>query len=60
MSLTVVFRETALRSLARIRNDDKDLFARVSTGCTPAASGSCTKSMMTQGRFRIINVGIVS
>jgi hypothetical protein len=28
MSLTVVFRETALRNLARIRGDDKDLFTR--------------------------------
>lgn len=28
MSLTVVFRETALRGLARIRSDDKDLFTR--------------------------------
>jgi mRNA-degrading endonuclease RelE of RelBE toxin-antitoxin system len=28
MSLTVVFRETALRSLARIRGEDKDLFTR--------------------------------
>ncbi len=27
MSLTVVFRETALRNLARIRSEDKDLFA---------------------------------
>lgn len=26
--MTVVFRETALRNLARIRNEDKDLFAR--------------------------------
>ena len=26
MSLTVVFRETALRNLARIRGEDKDLF----------------------------------
>jgi hypothetical protein len=26
MSLTVVFRETALRNLARIRSEDKDLF----------------------------------
>jgi len=29
MSLTVVFRETALRNLARIRSEDKDLFARI-------------------------------
>ncbi|HEY2078791.1 MAG TPA: type II toxin-antitoxin system RelE/ParE family toxin [Streptosporangiaceae bacterium] len=28
MSLTVVFRETALRNLARIRSEDKDLFVR--------------------------------
>lgn len=28
MSLTVVFRETALRNLAPIRSEDKDLFVR--------------------------------
>ena len=28
MSLTVVFRETALRNLARIRGEDKELFTR--------------------------------
>ena len=28
MSLTVVFRETALRALARIRSEDKDAFTR--------------------------------
>ena len=28
MSLTVVFRETALRNLARMRSEDTDLFAR--------------------------------
>jgi mRNA-degrading endonuclease RelE of RelBE toxin-antitoxin system len=28
MSLTVVFRETALRNLARIRSEDKDVFVR--------------------------------
>jgi hypothetical protein len=28
VSLTVVSRETALRNLARIRSEDKDLFAR--------------------------------
>jgi mRNA interferase RelE/StbE len=28
VSLTVVFRETALRNLARIRSEDKDLFLR--------------------------------
>ena len=28
MSLTVVFRETALRGLARIRSEDRDLLSR--------------------------------
>jgi mRNA interferase RelE/StbE len=28
MSLTVVFRESALRNLARLREEDKDLFSR--------------------------------
>jgi mRNA-degrading endonuclease RelE of RelBE toxin-antitoxin system len=28
VSLTVVFRETALRNLARIRSEDKDVFVR--------------------------------
>jgi mRNA-degrading endonuclease RelE of RelBE toxin-antitoxin system len=28
VSLTVVFRETALRNLARIRSEDKDLFVQ--------------------------------
>jgi mRNA interferase RelE/StbE len=28
VSLTVVFRETALRNLARIRSEDRDLFVR--------------------------------
>jgi mRNA-degrading endonuclease RelE of RelBE toxin-antitoxin system len=29
VSLTVVFRETALRNLARIRGEDRDLFIRM-------------------------------
>jgi mRNA interferase RelE/StbE len=29
VSLTVVFRETALRALARVRSDDKEAFARI-------------------------------
>jgi mRNA-degrading endonuclease RelE of RelBE toxin-antitoxin system len=29
VSLTVVFRETALRNLARIRGEDKDRFTRI-------------------------------
>ena len=34
MSLTVVFRETALRNLARVRSEDKDLFARTRRAIT--------------------------
>ena len=34
MSLTVVFRETALRTLARIRTEDKDLFVRTRRAIT--------------------------
>jgi hypothetical protein len=29
VSLTVVFREAALRTLARVRSDDKEAFARI-------------------------------
>lgn len=34
MSWTVVFRETALRNLARIRREDKDLFTRTRQAVT--------------------------
>jgi mRNA-degrading endonuclease RelE of RelBE toxin-antitoxin system len=34
MSLTVVFRETALRGMARIRSEDKDLFVRTRQAIT--------------------------
>jgi mRNA interferase RelE/StbE len=34
VSLTVVFRETALRNLARIRSEDKDLFLRTRRAVT--------------------------
>lgn len=37
MSLTVVFRETAMRNLARIRNEDKDLFDRTRGAITSLA-----------------------
>jgi hypothetical protein len=37
MTLTVVFRETALRGLARIRSDDKDLFTRTRQAITHLA-----------------------
>jgi mRNA interferase RelE/StbE len=34
VSLTVVFRETALRNLARIRSEDKDLFIQTRRAVT--------------------------
>ena len=37
MSLTVVFRETAIRALARIRREDKDAFDRVRRAITALA-----------------------
>ena len=37
MSLTVVFRETALRNLARIRSEDKELFIRTRAAVTSLA-----------------------
>ncbi len=37
MSLTVVFRETALRNLARMRSEDKDHFARTRRAITMLA-----------------------
>jgi mRNA-degrading endonuclease RelE of RelBE toxin-antitoxin system len=37
VSLAIVFRETALRGLARIRSDDKDLFTRTRQAITHLA-----------------------
>ena len=39
MSLTVIFRETALRNLARLRGEDKDAFAQVRSAITALAGG---------------------
>jgi mRNA-degrading endonuclease RelE of RelBE toxin-antitoxin system len=37
VSLTVVFRETALRNLARLRSEDKDAFTQVRTAIAALA-----------------------
>lgn len=37
MSLSIVIRDTALRSLARLRGDDKDLFTRARQAITQLA-----------------------
>lgn len=52
MSLTVVFRATALRNLARIRSEDKDLFARTRRAVTSLADEAAT--------VYIINIGVIS
>jgi hypothetical protein len=44
MSLTVVFRETALRSLARIRGDDKELFTSARDAITSLAGEPCPQA----------------
>ena len=49
MSLTVVFRETALRALARIRSDDKDLFTRALEAITRLADQPRPKNAVAWG-----------
>jgi hypothetical protein len=49
MSLTVVFRETALRGLARMRSDDKDLFTRTREAITRLADQSRPKNAVAWG-----------
>ncbi len=44
MSLTVVLRETALRNLARIRSEDKDLFTRTRRAISTLADQSYPES----------------
>ena len=49
MSLTVVFRETALRNLARIRGEDKDLFVRTRRGVALLAEQPYPESTVAWG-----------
>ena len=49
MSLTVVFRETALRNLARIRSEYKDLFARTRRAITLLADQPYPESAVAWG-----------
>jgi hypothetical protein len=51
VSLTVVFRETALRNLARIRSDDKDLFLRT-RGPSPCWLISRIQRVRSRGALR--------
>ena len=49
MSLTVVFRETALRNLARIRGEDKDLFTRARRAISALADQPYPESAVAWG-----------
>ena len=49
MSLTVVFRQTALRNLARIRSEDKDLFGRTRRAIALLADQPSPKNAVAWG-----------
>ena len=49
MSLTVVFRQTALRNLARIRSEDKDLFGRTRSAIALLADQPYPKNAVARG-----------
>jgi mRNA-degrading endonuclease RelE of RelBE toxin-antitoxin system len=49
MSLTVVFRETALYNLARIRSEDKDLFGRTRHAIALLADQPCPENAVAGG-----------
>jgi mRNA-degrading endonuclease RelE of RelBE toxin-antitoxin system len=49
VSLTAVFRETALWNLARIRSDDKELFVRVRQAIAGLAEGPHPASAVAWG-----------
>ena len=49
MGLTVVFRETALRNLARLRGEDKDLFTRTRRAISALAGEPYSESAVAWG-----------
>jgi mRNA-degrading endonuclease RelE of RelBE toxin-antitoxin system len=49
VSLAVVFRETALRNLARIRGEDKDLFVRTRRAISALADEPYPQSAVAWG-----------
>ncbi len=49
MSLTVVLRETALRNLARIRSEDRDLFTRTRRAISTLADQPYPESAVAWG-----------
>jgi mRNA-degrading endonuclease RelE of RelBE toxin-antitoxin system len=64
VSLTVVFRETALRNLARIRSEDKDLFARTRRAIAYRLHANDIRILYEvddeAATVYIINIGVIS
>lgn len=60
MSLTVVFRETALRNLARIRGEDTDAFTRVRHAIAALADEPKPDGAVAWKAVYIINIGMIS
>ena len=61
MSLTVVFRQTALRNLARIRGEDKDLFGQTRRAIALLADQPYPKNAVAwsaTGVYRLHSAGI--
>ena len=56
MSLTVVFRETALRGLARIRSDDKEAFAQLRRAVAALADQPHPDGAVAWGRTGIFRL----
>ena len=54
MSLTVVFRETALHNLARIRSEDKDLFGRTRQAIALLADQPCPENAVACGATGVL------
>ena len=61
MSLAVVFRETALRNLARLRREDKDLFLQARRAITSLADQPYPDNAFSWGAtgiYRLHSAGI--
>ena len=56
MSLTVVFRETALRGLARVRSDDKEAFAQLRRAIAALADQPHPDGAVAWGRTGIFRL----
>ena len=58
MSMTIVFRETALRTLARLRGKDKDLFIRTRRAISTLADQPHPESTVTWGAIGVYRLHV--